>query len=643
MLKFLWMKHRAVIILIAILALLVVIYWPTLLTQINGSDDPYMIDVGEIQVSLNVWGTIHATGYPLYAILGNLVTTPLRTIGVNPAAAPCLFAMVCGLIALSMFYALVLRLTQRIEIAALTTLLLGLTRTIWVYNVVSKEYNINTIFEIGLLAIALWPPGITADNVRRRVWWLALVGGFGVAHHRTVIFLAPGLLWAAYPGWRAHGTRAIVTLGVALLIGLIGFVPYLYLPARAAAHSDWVYGQPNTLQGFWDQFAGTEASFLAKPPTTIQAWTANILDTFNILGTELTPPLAILSGLALITAMFYSHHKRAARIASVGTLGYFALLFTLHHVVMPQAVAMPIVMLMIFGLALMLDAILAERTLRLPIRVIATIGAAMVIIVLMIGVQRDFIYNLTHNETGLRMIALARSVPREDGHAVMMLPWGPRFHALGFSKFVTKENADLQIVDHNADFKKLLDQGDTIYTVSDTFFGPPFNNAPLPWWDNRVGRVYLSSPAEGLIAIRAQPLTVAPPLTGTPVAHGIVIYTASICLSENTIHLAIMWGAERAPDADLSVFVHLLGSDNPVPLETADSRAPVYGWYPTSRWSAGEMISEHYSLPIRPGATQVKLGMYEQTPQGTFVNYGEQTLPLAGASACNKQVAVGQR
>lgn len=47
------------------------VYAPTLLTQPGGGLTAYMDDVGEIQVSLNVWGTIHHTGYPLFAILGN--------------------------------------------------------------------------------------------------------------------------------------------------------------------------------------------------------------------------------------------------------------------------------------------------------------------------------------------------------------------------------------------------------------------------------------------------------------------------------------------------------------------------------------------------------------------------------------------
>lgn len=39
----------------------------------SGGDHFYMADVGETQMVLNLWGTLHGTGYPLYAIIGNVV------------------------------------------------------------------------------------------------------------------------------------------------------------------------------------------------------------------------------------------------------------------------------------------------------------------------------------------------------------------------------------------------------------------------------------------------------------------------------------------------------------------------------------------------------------------------------------------
>jgi hypothetical protein len=76
----------------------------------------------------------------------------------------------------------------------------------------------------------------------------------------------------------------------------------------------------------------------------------------------------------------------------------------------------------------------------------------------------------------------------------------------------------------------------------------------------------------------------------------------------------------------------LLGGDRLI--AQADSSAPVYGWYPTSRWSANEVIYDNYVLPRLPEATAVSFGMYEQPTPGQFVNYGTQNLPLQGVPAC---------
>jgi hypothetical protein len=624
--------RRATILLVATLALLILIYLPTLLTQINGGDDPYMDDAGEIQVALNVWGTIHHTGYPLYTVLGNLTVMALRSMGVSPATAPSLYAMGWGLIALIAFYLLVLRLTGKPEIAAVTTLLLGLARSIWIHNVISEVYSMSFAFEAILLAIALWGP-ITERNFRSRTWLLALVGGFGVAHHRMVIFMAPGLLLAVWPCLRAqfvaNRRRAVITLGGAALIGLIGFIPYVYLPARAQARADWVYGDPSTLPGFWHEFTGAEAAFLMHLPIDGQAWLDDFTDTFRILATELTPLFAIAGGVALIWAMTRSRFRREARIAFVCTLGYFAFLFLFHRVVMPEAVAMPIVLVLVLALAFALDAIIDRIAVAYPLRPYVVVGVFAILVVLaLVPAQSGFIYHLTHNDTGLAMIDLAKHVPREGGKAVMMLPWGPRYDAVAFSKFVTKENADLRLVTHKADFGALASQGDLIYTSKDTFY-----QFPLAWWDSQIGWAYLSSAADGLVVIRREPLIQAGGRPESVVAHGVVMRNTSLCVSGQDIHLTISWGAEQMPDADLSVFVHLLAGDTMI--AQADSSAPVYGWYPTSRWAAGEVIYDNYVLPRSLGATDVSIGMYEQPTPGQFKNFGTLKLPLASALKCD--------
>jgi 4-amino-4-deoxy-L-arabinose transferase-like glycosyltransferase len=140
-----------------VLVVLAAVYGATLQTIPNGSDHYFMIDVGETQLVLNTWGTLHPTGYPHYVITGNLLTTLLKALGSDPTAAAALVSLLWGLLALSALYALALRLTGRPLAAGLTVLLYGLTRTVWIHHTIAEIYTFGLLLTALLYLIALWP------------------------------------------------------------------------------------------------------------------------------------------------------------------------------------------------------------------------------------------------------------------------------------------------------------------------------------------------------------------------------------------------------------------------------------------------------------------------------------------------------
>ena len=72
-----------------VLLILLPIYLLTLQTQINGAEHYFMIDVGETQAVLNLLGTLHATGYPLYVMVSSgLVALALLALLSVPWLAP---------------------------------------------------------------------------------------------------------------------------------------------------------------------------------------------------------------------------------------------------------------------------------------------------------------------------------------------------------------------------------------------------------------------------------------------------------------------------------------------------------------------------------------------------------------------------
>jgi len=75
-----------------------------------------------------------------------------------------------------------------------------------------------------------------------------------------------------------------------------------------------------------------------------------------------------------------------------------------------------------------------------------------------------------------------------------------------------------------------------------------------------------------------------------------------------TLYLTLYWEANGAQRQDYSVFVHVSDKSaitGPADIVSqSDSLHPVYGWYPTSRWVAGEVVRDDYAItedPARPG------------------------------------------
>jgi hypothetical protein len=88
----------------------------------------------------------------------------------------------------------------------------------------------------------------------------------------------------------------------------------------------------------------------------------------------------------------------------------------------------------------------------------------------------------------------------------------------------------------------------------------------------------------------------------------------------------VYWQAERGELEDYSVAVHLveevaLQSQENI-LAQSDATHPVSGWYPTSRWTPGEIVKDSYllELPEEAEPVAVRLAMYQIGEGGEFEN-----------------------
>jgi 4-amino-4-deoxy-L-arabinose transferase-like glycosyltransferase len=85
----------------------------------------------------------------------------------------------------------------------------------------------------------------------------------------------------------------------------------------------------------------------------------------------------------------------------------------------------------------------------------------------------------------------------------------------------------------------------------------------------------------------------------------------------DTLKLKVYWRATGPLQKDYTVFVHLLGPQNPEPgspVWAQDDTQPGLGTYPTSRWRAGQTIIDRYTLQLPANAPagryQIEAGMY---------------------------------
>mgnify|MGYP000170869496 CR=1 FL=1 len=648
------------------LIILLPIYFSTLQTMPNGSENYYMIDVAETQIVLNTWGTLHATGYPLYVMTGNILVAAMRLMGLSPAAAPGIVALLWGVLALALIYTLAVHISKRPLVAAAMTILFGLTRTVWIHNSIAEIYSFGLVFLALLLLIALWE-----KPVRGRIYRLAFIGGLGVFHHRALLMVAPALIYAVWPEWVSllfrRTSQTDTTLGVrqklspqslvlsplffCLLLGLLGFLPYLYLPLRAKMGAAWVYGEPGTWAGLWDQFTGREAERFIGAPSTLDGILANIRLVTNVVITDVTLP-GLLAGIVGLALGARNPLRRRLVMVLLLNAGVALIFHYLFYTDILSALILPVIVSLGVGWGLLAEAMVewaitptakagrlqnikrtegaedstddaqpplvgliqgsrpalavgdAGRSIRTRhASSLLVFALALVLGAYLYTTNAPFITSLTHDPTGVQTIALARQTP--PGSA-LMIAWGPRHFATGFARDVMGELPDVTLVDHKADFRALAARM-PIYTPDFTFY-----RYPASWWEEQLGApVYPHAQAAGLIALATQPERGA--------GDTLAVQSPTLECSVDMLTLRVAWYTPDVPARDLSAFVHLLDAGGAV-IAQGDQAAPVFGWRPLTTWTPDEIVRDVYTLPrLRDGET-IRFGLYSQREDGTFEN-----------------------
>jgi hypothetical protein len=228
-------------------------------------------DSGEFQLAAWRLGLSHATGYPLYLLLGSVWQHVLAPFGMSPAAALNAFSAVFAALAVSATYLLLLDapvsspLTRRL-VAVFAACLLAVNQAFWSQAIVAEVYALHTFLMLALLLALQYaarpdPPSRDGAKISPRgLVWVAAIFGVSLTHHAMTILCVPAILiylWIVNPSWWRMPWRMWLAIGAALLLPL---ALYAYIPLRGGPGATPWFHQPlgestlNLYPGGWSSF-----------------------------------------------------------------------------------------------------------------------------------------------------------------------------------------------------------------------------------------------------------------------------------------------------------------------------------------------------------------------------------------------------
>jgi hypothetical protein len=252
---------------------------------------------------------------------------------------------------------------------------------------------------------------------------------------------------------------------------------------------------------------------------------------------------------------------------------------------------------------------------------------------------RPFILSVTRDDSSQAIVEAVDRVAADPARpATVLVPWGTDYWTLTYEQRFGGRLAGLNLVDHNARPQAIIARGERLLLPDQTL-----RIFPLSTFEERLGPLYLASAAPGVVEVSPAPIVDQPALLVSssivPVdfdlANGARVRGYQLVwASEDELQLTLYWQADEPLAFDYSTAVHLVAADPPAGpadiLTQADKAHPVDGWYPTTRWRAGEIVRDSYLLPVPAGSAPaaVRVAMYRSDPAAGFVNSPWLSLPV---------------
>lgn len=584
-------------------------------------------DAGEFQFAAWNFGLAHATGYPLYLMVGGLWQHVLAWFGMTPAASlNILSAVYAGLAAGALYLLLVVWLPGTATVRRLAAALgVGFFVANPTFRSQALQAEVYTLHAL-LLIVILWAAQrvtITSApaDFARRFALLAFLFGLGLTHHAMTVLLAPALLLYLFV-WRRDWWRN----GRAWLWGIPAsaapLLLYLYVPLRSGPEASPWYHQrlgdgvltllDNTPAALLDFVTGRSISVgfhdldaaLAGAPIALFLWLRHF---------EWT-------GLTLMALGIYVLLRLRAWPLLALTITYFVIQqsFNLFYAIGDIAVYyIPLYLVACIWIAFAGSGIGSGFRFAPPAHepdIQPAWGLGLLVVLLILPAQLWLTYvplfeqfQRTAATTRLQWDAILAAEPPDDAILISndRNEIAPLFYLqtiegrgvghTGLFPLITPEE---RFQDIGATVQSALDEGGTqpIYLIKSM--------------EGLESRFTLAARTPPLLEVTGS-VTAGADALPLDLSYGpltLIAYTWTP--TDDGVEIVLTWLVNEALPGDYTTTVQLFNADGDKLGQ--DDRPPGGVYYPTSLWKPGETLIDHHTISLQPDAQPARMlvGMY---------------------------------
>lgn len=201
-------------------------------------------DVGDFLLAVGVRGVAHPSGYPLFTLLGILFS--YLPINASLAYKVGLVSAISSSFSVVLLYLISLNLTKNKIISVISSLVLAFSYVFWLYAEVAEVFALAGLFFLLLSYLALL---YYEKKQNVYLYLLAFLTGLSLSHHIGILSLFPSLVILIL----SKNIKIVFDYKVllkCLLLFIVGFLPYLYIPIAASQYPPYSWDNAVNLQNF---------------------------------------------------------------------------------------------------------------------------------------------------------------------------------------------------------------------------------------------------------------------------------------------------------------------------------------------------------------------------------------------------------